>query len=81
MNSLLILQHLKKHGQQLESDIAHAIGLTRDEAQLALATLSDKGEVTRCTVTRFIDGNRVDDVIYRALGYIQPKAPGRKPRN
>lgn len=79
MHSILILDYLKKHGQQLEADIAQAIGLPLSDVQLALATLSTQGQVSRCTVTRFIEGNRIDGVIYRPLGYIPPKAPGRKP--
>ncbi len=79
MHSTLISEHLKRYGQQLETAIATAMGLPLDEVQSSLSKMSMRGEVSRCSVTRFIDGNRIDDVIYRPLGYIPPKIPGRKP--
>lgn len=81
MHSIIILDYLKRQGEQLETDIAHAVSLPLPEVQMTLAKLSIQGEVSRCSVTRYIEGNRIDGVLYRPLGYIPPRAPGRKPDN
>ncbi len=79
MHSAPILEYLKKHGQQLDADIANAMGLPLQDVQTSLEVLAKHGDVSRCSVTRYIEGNRIDGTIYRPLGFIPPKAPGRKP--
>lgn len=79
MHSTSILQYLKKHGQRLDSEIAAAMGLPLPEVRISLSDLSARGEVSRCSVTRFPDGKPVEGMLYRALGFLPPKTPGRKP--
>lgn len=79
MYAVQILQHLKKHGQQLDSEIASAMKVSLSDVQASLSDLSAQGEISRCSVTRFPDGKPVEGTLYRAIGFIPPKAPGRKP--
>ncbi|MGZ8257904.1 MAG: hypothetical protein ACXWTR_01865 [Methylotenera sp.] len=44
-----------------------------------LKALSERGEVSSCTVTRFSNGKPVEGMLCRVAGTIPPKAPGRKP--
>ena len=79
MNSAPILQYLKKHGQRLDSEIAAATGIPLPKVRISLSDLSARGEISRCSVTRFDDGKTVEGMLCRVAGYIPPKAPGRKP--
>lgn len=73
-----ILQYLKDHGEQLDSEIATGTGISLANVRLRVSDLSARGEVITCRVSRFKDGKRSDGVLYRAAGYIPPPAPGRK---
>ena len=73
-----ILEHLKGHGEQLDSEIAKATGISLANVRLGVSELSARGEVITCRVIRFNDGKKIDGVLYRAAGYIPPPAPGRK---
>jgi len=44
-----------------------------------LSKLSAKGDVSQCTVIRFLDGKPTEGMLCRIAGTIPPKAPGRKP--
>jgi predicted ArsR family transcriptional regulator len=74
-----ILQYLKKNGQQLDLDIAAATGISLSKVRSSLSDLSAKGEISRCSVTRFNDGKTVEGMLCRIAGTIPPKTPGRKP--
>lgn len=74
-----VLQHLKKHGQLLDSEIAAATGIPLPKVRLSLTDLSESGAITRCGVTRYIDGKPVEGFLCRVAGFIPPSAPGRKP--
>lgn len=74
-----ILEYLKKHGQQLDTDIAEAMGIPLPKVRLSLSELSARGEISRCSVTRFTGDKPVEAMLCRVAGAIQPKAPGRKP--
>ena len=52
-----------------------ALGLTRR----SITDLSARGEISKCSVTRFNNGEKVEAVLCRVAGYIPPKSPGRKP--
>jgi predicted ArsR family transcriptional regulator len=80
MNKSSILQHLKKHGQLLDSEIATALGVARTKVRTTLSDLSTVGEISCCSVTRFNNGKPVEEILCRISGYIPPAAPGRKPR-
>lgn len=73
-----ILQYLKDHGEQLDSEIATGTGISLANVRQRVSDLSARGEVITCRVIRFKDGKQSDGVLYRAAGYIPPPAPGRK---
>ena len=73
-----ILQYLKNHGEQLDSEIAAATGLSLANVRLGMTALSAKGDVMMCRSIRFKDGKQVDAMLCRVSGYIPPAAPGRK---
>ena len=79
MHTTPILQYLKKHGQLLDSEIAAATGIPLPKVRLSLSDLSERGEISRCSVTRFSDGKPVVATLCRVAGYIPPTTPGRKP--
>lgn len=79
MHAATVLQHLKKHGQLLDSEIAQATGLSIDQVRESLLTLSAQGEISKCSVTTFKDGKAIEGIQCRIAGYAPPAAPGRKP--
>jgi predicted ArsR family transcriptional regulator len=74
-----ILQYLKKNGQRLDSEIAAATGIPLAKVRLSITDLSARGEISKCSVTRYNDGKPVEGVLCRVAGSIPPKTPGRKP--
>lgn len=78
MHATPILQYLRKHGEKFDTEIATVMGIPLPEVQASLSELSSRGETSQCSVTRFPDGKPVQGMLYRAIGYIPPKAPGRK---
>ena len=74
-----ILQYLKKHGQRLDMEIAAATGIPLPTVRVSLSDLSARGEISKCSVTRFADGKAIKGMLCRIAGTIPPKAPGRKP--
>jgi hypothetical protein len=79
MHATPILQYLKKHGQQVDYEIAAAMDIPLLEVRTSLSDLSAQGEISRCNVTRFANGVPVEGMLCRIAGTIPPKAPGRKP--
>jgi len=79
MHATPILQYLKKHGQQVDYEIAAAIKIPLPEVRTSLSGLSAKGEISRCSVIRFADGKPIEGMLCRISGTVPPKAPGRKP--
>ncbi|CAG0962700.1 hypothetical protein RHDC4_00784 [Rhodocyclaceae bacterium] len=79
MNTSPILQHLKKHGQLLDSEIAAATGIPLSKVRLSLSDLSARGEISRCSVTRFDNGKAIEGMLCRISGYVPAASPGRKP--
>lgn len=79
MHTTPILKHLKKHGQLLDSEIAAATGIPLPKVRISLSDLSARGEISRCSVTRFNDGKPVEAMLCRISGYVPPASPGRKP--
>lgn len=78
MHSAPVLQYLKKHGQLLDSEIAAAMGIPLSQVRSSLSDLSQRGEISQCSVTRFNNGKAVEGLLCRVSGYIPPAAPGRK---
>lgn len=79
MHATPILQYLKKHGQQVDYEIAAAMKIPLPEIRTSLSVLSAQGEISRCSVTRFTGGKPVEGMLCRLSGTVPPKAPGRKP--
>ena len=79
MNTTPILQYLKKHGQQLDMEIAAAMGIPLPTVRLSLSDLAARGEISSCSVTRFNKGKPVEGMLCRIAGTIPVAAPGRKP--
>ena len=75
-----IFEHIKKHGQVRDAEIASALGLRLTQVRSSLSDLSAMGKVSCCSVTRFLDGKSVEEILCRVSGYIPPSAPGRKPK-
>ena len=79
MHAAPILQYLRKHGQRLDSEIATATGIPLPTVRLSLSDLSARGEVSQCSVTRFVNGKPIEGFVCRIAGTTPPKAPGWKP--
>ena len=79
MHTPTILQCLKKHGQLLDSEIAAETGIPLAKVRFSLSDLSARGEISRCSVTRFTNGKPIEGSLCRIAGYIPPPTPGRKP--
>lgn len=79
MTSAVVLQHLKKHGQLLDSEISASTKIPLEQVREAIDELSRQGEISLCSVTRFRNGQPVEGVQCRISGYYPPAAPGRKP--
>ena len=79
MPSTTVLQHLKKYGQLLDSEIAASTKLPIEQVRLAIDELSRQGEISLCSVTRYRNGKPVEGLQCRISGYYPPAAPGRKP--
>jgi len=73
-----ILQYLRKHGEQLDTEIAVAAGISLTNVHLHLSELAAKGEVVVCHSIRFKKGRKIEGISCRLTGYIPPAAPGRK---
>lgn len=80
MNTSPIFEHIKKHGQVRDAEIATALGLGLTKVRTSLSELSAQGRISCCSVTRFQNGKSVEEILCRVLGYIPPVAPGRKPK-
>lgn len=76
-----ILQYLKTHGEQLDTEIAEAVGITLAKARLQLSELSAKGEIMTCHSIRFEKGKKIEGIKCRLAGFTPPAAPGRKSKS
>lgn len=75
-----ILQYLKNHGEQLDTEIAGATGISLAVVRRYLSELAIKGDVMTCHSTRFEKGKKIEGISCRLVGYVPPAAPGRKPK-
>ena len=76
-----ILQYLKTHGEQLDTEIAAAMGLALADARTQLTELAAKREIMVCYSTRFEKGKPIEAMKCRLAGFIPPAAPGRKSKS
>lgn len=73
-----ILGYLKDRGEQLDSEIAAATGLSLASVRQRVAELKAKGAVIVCHSIRYKDGKATQGLLCRISGYTPPAAPGRK---
>lgn len=73
-----ILQHLKDHGQRLDSEVAAEMGGSLEHVCLCLSQLSDSGDVVMCRTTRFTSGGKIEGMLCRAAGYVPAAKAGRR---
>lgn len=78
MPTHLILQYLEKHGERLDTEIAHATATSLAKVRLHLAELTANGAIKSCQVTRFANGEKFEGMTYRLAGFIPKTGPGRK---
>ena len=81
MSTPAIFQHIRKHGQLRDVEIARALKLDLGVVRRALDELSAKGDIACCSVTRYDNGKPVQEILCRLSGYVPPAAPGRKPKS
>jgi predicted ArsR family transcriptional regulator len=74
-----ILDYLREHGEQLDADIATALGLTLEVVRQHIRHLAAGGEVMTCQITRFRGTSRIEGLSCRVAGFTPPISPGRKP--
>lgn len=76
-----IMQYLKDHGESLDADIAQQTGVSLEEVCQYLSQLAARGDVIMCRTTRYVDGEKIEGMLYRVSGYVPMASPGRKPKN
>src|SRR5262249_2658296 len=74
-----ILQYLRENGEQFDADIAKALGMPLERVRTELKSLSAKGDVMTCHVTRFRGQGKIEGWSCRVAGFTPPISPGRKP--
>lgn len=74
-----ILQHLKTHGAQLDSEIARALHMPMSHVRSHVSQLSSSGEIVCCKVTRYVGGEKIEGLSYRLSCTLPPPARGPKP--
>jgi hypothetical protein len=73
-----ILQHLKIYGEQLDTEIAVAVGIPLNKTRTCLSELTVTGEIMTCHTIRFVKEKKLEGMSCRVSGYIPKAAPGRK---
>lgn len=75
MYTQIVFEYLKKHGQLLDSEIAAATGIPICEVHAALAALAAQGEISKCTVTSYVNGTPIERFQCRLSGHSPRPAP------
>jgi predicted transcriptional regulator len=73
-----ILQYLKTHGEQLDAEIAQAVGMSLINVRKHLDELTAKGEIMSYQSTKFENGKKVEGIRCRIAGFIPLEASGKK---
>jgi hypothetical protein len=68
MHAAPILQYLKKNGQRMDMEIAEATGIPLSKVRLSLSDLSARGEISRCSVTRYTEGKPIEGMLVMSTG-------------
>lgn len=78
VNTSTIIDCLKKHGQLLDREISEETGIPLSSVRDILSSLSEAGEISRCSVTRYDNGKPVKSSLCRIAGYAPSwSSPGR----
>ena len=64
-----IINCLKKHGQLLDLEISEETGIPLSAVRFSLSDLSEQGEISRCSVTRFENGKPIKGSLCRIAGF------------
>lgn len=75
-----ILQYLKTHGEQMDTAIAKATGITLENVRLQLSELAAKREIMSCDSIRYEKGKKIEGMRCRLTGFTPPAKPGAKPK-
>ncbi len=78
MSTQQILQYLKNHGERFDTQIAEAAGMPVKQVRRLLYELAEKQEVMTCQTIRYENGQKIEAVSCRLVGYIPKTAPGKK---
>lgn len=78
MHTQQILLYLKTHGEQLDTEIAAAVGLSLNKTRVLLNELAASGDLMSCHSIRYENGKKIEGMKCRIAGYIPPATPGRK---
>lgn len=69
MHTAIIIDCLKKHGQLLDLEISEETGIPLSAVRFSLSDLSERGEISRCSVTRYDSGKPVKGSLCRIAGF------------
>lgn len=69
MHTFIVLEHLQKHGQLFDWEIAEATGIPLEDVRASANQLEAQGDILKCSVTRYIDGNPIEAFQCRIEGY------------
>ena len=64
-----IINCLKEHGQLLDREISEETGIPLSDVRYSLSALSERGEISRCSVTRYTQGKPVKSSLCRIAGF------------
>ncbi len=73
-----IINCLKEHGQLLDLEISKETGIPLSAVRFSLSDLSERGEISRCSVTRYNNGKPVKGSLCRITGYSPSFSTSRK---
>ncbi len=74
-----ILECLKRHGEQLDWEIAATTGMSLQSVRQAVSHLTASGDVIVCRSIRYKNGKEVEALLCRVSGYIPPPSPAASP--
>jgi transcription initiation factor IIE alpha subunit len=77
-NTTLIINCLKTHGQLLDHEISEETGIPLPMVRNSLSDLSERGEISHCSVTRFKSGKPIKGSLCRITGYSPSWSTSRK---
>ena len=68
-NTRTIINCLRKHGQLLDREISEETGIPLSTVRASLSSLSETGEISHCSVTRYDNGKAIKSSLCRIAGY------------